>query len=114
MLLFVRKQLKMKLSEEYYRKLENSYKQETLEKYLIDVLTNIESNVELFETLLCSYPSRLQALGNVNGEKITYRSLIKSTVRIGVSMSLFCSCDCCCCRMIVFLRCNPSEKHCSR
>jgi hypothetical protein len=51
---------------------ENRYKQETLNKHLIDVLTNMESNVELFETLLCSYPSRLQAVRNANGGHTDY------------------------------------------
>jgi len=51
---------------------ENHYKQETLKKHLIDVLTHMESNVELFETLLCSYPFRLQAVRNVNERHTDY------------------------------------------
>jgi hypothetical protein len=52
--------------------LENRYKHETLKNHLVDVLTNMESNVELFETLLCSYLSRLQAVSRANGLHTNY------------------------------------------
>ncbi|CAF1649614.1 unnamed protein product [Adineta steineri] len=66
-----------KIKDEVERKLlsetdENRLKQETLEKHLVDVLTNMESNVELFENLLCSYPSRLQAVRNANRRHTDY------------------------------------------
>ena len=66
-----------KIKDEIERKLlletdENRYKQEILEKHLIDVLTNMESNVELFENLLCSYSSRLQVVRNANGRHTDY------------------------------------------
>jgi hypothetical protein len=66
-----------KIKDEVERKLlletvENRYKQEILEKHLIDVLNDMESNVELFENLLCSYPSRLQAVRNAIGRHTDY------------------------------------------
>jgi len=51
---------------------ENRYKHEILQKHVTDALTDMESNVELFETLLCSYPSRLQAVKNANGRHTDY------------------------------------------
>ncbi len=51
---------------------QNRYKEETLKELLLDVLTNMESNTDLFETLLCSYPSRLRAVENVNGRHTDY------------------------------------------
>ncbi|CAF4562376.1 unnamed protein product [Rotaria sp. Silwood2] len=48
------------------------YKEEKLKKYLSYVLTNMESNIELFETLLCSYPSCLRAVKNANGHHTDY------------------------------------------
>ena len=50
----------------------NPYSQETLKKHLTEVLTDMESNVELFETLLCSYPSRLRAVRKANGRHTDY------------------------------------------
>ncbi len=50
----------------------NRYKEETLKEHLSDVLTNMESNTDLFETLLCSYPSRLRAVKNANGRHTDY------------------------------------------
>lgn len=46
---------------------ENRYKYETLAKHLTNVLISMEPNVELFETFLWSYPSRIQAEKNANG-----------------------------------------------
>jgi len=40
------------------------YLEETLEMHISDVLKNMETNTDLFETLLCSYPSRLRAVKN--------------------------------------------------
>ena len=51
---------------------EDRYKEETLKTHLSCVLTNMESNTELFETLLCSYPSRLRAVKNANGRHTDY------------------------------------------
>jgi hypothetical protein len=48
------------------------YKEETLKEHLLYVLTNMESNTELFETLLCFYPSRLRAVKNANGRHTDY------------------------------------------
>jgi len=48
------------------------YKEETLKEHLSYVLTNMESNTELFETLLCFYPSRLRAVKNANGRHTDY------------------------------------------
>ncbi|CAF3266560.1 unnamed protein product [Rotaria sp. Silwood2] len=48
------------------------YKDETLKKHLSYVLTNMVSNTELFETLLCPYPSRLRAVKNANGRHTDY------------------------------------------
>ena len=47
---------------------ENRYKKEILEKHL----TNMESNVELFENLLCSCRFHLQAVTNANGRHTDY------------------------------------------
>jgi hypothetical protein len=52
---------------------ENSrYQEETLKRHLSYVLTNMESNTELTETLLCFSPSRLRALKNANGRHTDY------------------------------------------
>ena len=51
---------------------ENRYKEETRKKHLSHVLTNMESNIELFETLLCSHASRLRAVKNANGRHTDY------------------------------------------
>ena len=66
-----------KIKDEVERKrlletVQDRHKQETVERQLVDVLTNMESNVELFENLLCSYPSRLQAVRNTNGRHTDY------------------------------------------
>ncbi|CAF3029224.1 unnamed protein product [Rotaria sp. Silwood2] len=58
---------KMLLETEHNRYLEN-----TLKLHLSDVLTNMETDTELFETLLCSYPSRLRAVKNANGRHTNY------------------------------------------
>jgi hypothetical protein len=51
---------------------QNRYKEETLKKHLSYVLANMESNTELFETLLCSYPSRLRTVNDANGRHTDY------------------------------------------
>jgi len=40
----------------------NRYFENTLKLHISDVLTNMETDTQLFETLLCSYPSRLRAV----------------------------------------------------
>ncbi|CAF4384810.1 unnamed protein product, partial [Rotaria magnacalcarata] len=45
------------LSETEY----NRYHEDTLKMYIENVLASMEEDTELFETLLCSYPSRLRA-----------------------------------------------------
>ncbi|CAF4336593.1 unnamed protein product, partial [Rotaria magnacalcarata] len=45
------------LSETEY----NRYHDDTLKMHIENVLTSMEEDTELFETLLCSYPSRLRA-----------------------------------------------------
>ena len=37
------------------------------------VLTDMEEDTELFEILLCSYPSRFRAVRNANGRYTDYR-----------------------------------------
>ncbi len=48
------------------------YLEETLKMHVSDVLTNMETGTDLFETLLCSYPSRLRAVKNANGRHTDY------------------------------------------
>ena len=57
----------MLLEDKNYR-----YLEETLKMHLSDVLTNMEADTDLFETLLCSYPSRLRAVKNANGRHTDY------------------------------------------
>ena len=38
------------------------YLEETLKMHIADVLASMEEDTELFETLLCSYPSRFRAV----------------------------------------------------
>ncbi|CAF3787048.1 unnamed protein product [Rotaria socialis] len=56
------------LSETEY----NRYHEDTLKMYIENVLTSMEEDTELFETLLCSYPSRLRAVKNANGRRTDY------------------------------------------
>ncbi|CAM4851840.1 unnamed protein product, partial [Rotaria magnacalcarata] len=56
------------LSEAEY----NRYHEDTLKMHIKNVLTSMEENTELFETLLCSYPSRRRAVKNVNGRHTDY------------------------------------------
>jgi hypothetical protein len=44
----------------------------TLKTYIEDVLTNMEEDTELFETLFCSYPYRLRAVQHADGRHISY------------------------------------------
>ncbi|CAF2418175.1 unnamed protein product [Rotaria sp. Silwood2] len=48
------------------------YVEETLKIHILDVLKNMETDTDLFETLLCSYPSRLRAVKNANGRHTDY------------------------------------------
>jgi hypothetical protein len=48
------------------------FQEETLKKHISDVLTNMETNIGLFEALLCSYPSHLRAVKNANGRHTDY------------------------------------------
>ena len=48
------------------------YSVETLKKNLITVLESLENRTELFEDLLCSYPSRLAAVRRANGKHTDY------------------------------------------
>jgi len=48
------------------------YLEETLKMHVSDVLTNMETDTDLFETLLFSYPSRLRAVKNANGRHTDY------------------------------------------
>ena len=50
----------------------NRYHESTLRMHIENVLINIEEDTELFETLLCSYLSRLRAVKNANGRHINY------------------------------------------
>ena len=51
---------------------DSRYLEETLKMHISDVLTNTETDIDLFETLLCSYPSRLRAVKNANGRHTDY------------------------------------------
>jgi hypothetical protein len=51
---------------------DSPYLAETLKMRISDVLTNMETDIDLFETLLCSYPSRLRAVKNANGRHTDY------------------------------------------
>ena len=51
---------------------DSRYLAETLKMHISDVLTNLEIDTDLFETLLCSYPSRLRAVKNANGRHTDY------------------------------------------
>jgi hypothetical protein len=48
------------------------YSEETLKNHIADVLADMEENTELFEALLCSYPSRLRAVKSANGRHTDY------------------------------------------
>jgi hypothetical protein len=48
------------------------YLQETLKMHITDVLKNMEADTDLFETLLCSYTSRLRAVKEANGRHTDY------------------------------------------
>jgi hypothetical protein len=48
------------------------YLEETLKMHISDVLKNMETDTDLFETLLCSYLSRLRAVKNANGRHTDY------------------------------------------
>jgi hypothetical protein len=51
----------------------NRYREDTLKKHIANVLTDMEEDTELFEALLCSYPSRLRAVKNANGRSNIFR-----------------------------------------
>ncbi|CAF1307305.1 unnamed protein product [Adineta ricciae] len=48
------------------------YREETLKNHICDVLESMETDTELFENLLCSYPSRLEAIKKANGWHTDY------------------------------------------
>ncbi|CAF4513586.1 unnamed protein product [Rotaria magnacalcarata] len=56
------------LSETEY----NRDHEDTLKMHTEIVLTSMEEDTELFETLLCSYPSRFSAVKNANGRHTDY------------------------------------------
>ena len=51
---------------------DDRHREETLKTHICDVLENMETNTELFENLLCSYPSRLHAIRKANGRHTDY------------------------------------------
>ncbi len=48
------------------------YLEETLKMHVSDVLTNMETNTDLYENLLCSHPSRLRAVKKANDRHTDY------------------------------------------
>jgi len=48
------------------------YSEETLKNHIMDVLQNMENDTELFESHLCSYPSRLHAVKKANDGHTDY------------------------------------------
>ena len=48
------------------------YLEETLKMQIANVLASIEEDIELFETLLFSYPSRFRSVKNANGRHADY------------------------------------------
>ena len=50
----------------------NRFLEATLRNHIESVLTNMEEDTELFETLLCSYPSRLRAVKDADGRHTNY------------------------------------------
>ena len=50
----------------------NRYHEDTLQMHIANVLAGMEEDTELFENLLCSYPSRLRALKNANDRHTDY------------------------------------------
>ena len=48
------------------------YLEETLKMHISDVLKNMETDTDSFETLLCSYPSRLREVKKANGRHTDY------------------------------------------
>ena len=48
------------------------YLGDTLKMHISDVLANMETNTDLFEALLCSYPSRFRAVKNAKGRHTDY------------------------------------------
>ena len=50
----------------------NRYSDDSLKKHIADVLTGMEKNTELFEALLCSYPSRIRTVKSANGPHTDY------------------------------------------
>ncbi len=50
----------------------NKYPLSTLTKHVTEVLKSLENDTELFETLLLSYPERLDAVRRANGGHTEY------------------------------------------
>ena len=53
-------------------------REETLKNHIGDVLESMETNTELFENLLCSYPSRLQAIRKDNDRQTDYGLFVRA------------------------------------
>ncbi len=75
--LIVAEQIGRIIKEEVEKKMlsesgHSRYLEETLKMHISDVLKNMKTNTDLFETLLCSYPSRLRAVKNANGRHTDY------------------------------------------
>ena len=64
--------IKMKLKKMLSETEHKGYHKETLKKHISDLLTNMETNIELSETLLCSYPPHLRSVENANGSHTDY------------------------------------------
>ncbi len=62
----------MKLKKMLSKTERSRYLEETLKMHVSDVLTNMETDTDLLEILLCSYPSRLRAVKNINGRHTDY------------------------------------------
>ena len=63
----------MKLKKKVLPETKHSrYLEETLRMHISDVSTNMKTDTDLFESLLCSYPSRLRAVKNANGRHTDY------------------------------------------
>jgi hypothetical protein len=50
----------------------NRYREDILKMHITNVLANMETDTDLFETLLRSYPSRVRAMKNANGRHTNY------------------------------------------
>ena len=63
----------MKLGKMLSETNHSCYLEQTLRMHISDVLNNMQTDTDLFETLLCSYPSRLRAVKkNASGHHTDY------------------------------------------